>query len=142
MPRWLKPPTSGAERDRLDRAAAAVVHGRVAAVNGTIRPEDQRRESGAVRVVMGKQELLALVNPSLGQSAAYAAVNTMQAQDFMVTLPDGTKATVPSSGGNWLETQRHDEAAQRRTARCAEFTEYGHRSPGPGKLKRGRPAKG
>jgi hypothetical protein len=134
MSRWPRLPASGPDRDRLDRAAAAEVHKRVDAAGGKIRNEDRRREPGRadMRVVAGTVELLGLAPPALEQSAAYAAVNTMQAQTFMLTLPDGTKATVPSSGGRWLEKGRHEEARdkQRRSANLP---------PAPGKQRRGRP---
>ena len=136
MPRWLHPPADGAKRDRLDREAAAEIHRRVATVNGTIRTEDKRGEPGAgdLRIVVRKDELLTLAPESLGDSAAYAAVNTLQAQDFMIPLSDGSKATVPSTGTHWLQVQRHIEAH-------AKQLQDANKDPRPGKRKRGRPSK-
>ncbi len=42
----------------------------------------------------------------LEKSASRAAVKTMDGQKFMVTLPDGTKATLPSTCNMYLNEGR------------------------------------
>lgn len=118
MPRWSKPPAVGsAERDALEREAAAEVHRRVEMVNGTIRPEDQQPDPARadVQVVVGKSELVALAAQvtDVSTSARYDAVNKMITQPWMVRLSNGMIATVPSSGTHYLVRQRHDEAHEK-----------------------------
>ncbi len=140
MSRWPRLPASGPERDKLDRAAAAEVQRRVEMVGGTVRPEDRRHEPGRtdVQIVAGRRELLSLATEQgLKQAAAYDAINTMQAQPFMLTLADGTKATVPSSGEHWLKVERHAQAHDKQSAQ----RDKGKDPPAPGKLPRGRPRK-
>ncbi len=140
MTRRPRPPASGPERDKLDREAAAEVHRRIEAetVCGTIRPEDQRRAPGKadVRILIGTAELLPFVAENLEKSAAYAAVNTLQAQDFMLALSDGSKATVPSSATHWLRVQRHADARSKQLSRAKDPK----KGAAPG-WTRGRPRK-
>jgi hypothetical protein len=139
MTRWPNPPPEGSpERDRLEHEAAAVVRHGVEMVGGTIRPEDQRHEPGRadVAVIMGKAELVALAEQvtDVNTSARYDAVNKMMQQPWMLTFPDGTKGTLPSSGTHHLAKQRHDDALAKQLASANKVSADGEQT-------RGRPVK-
>ena len=140
MARWRRPPASGPERDKLDREAAAEVHRRIKAetIGGTILPEDRQRAPGKadVRILIGTAEQLPFVPEELEKSAAYAAVNSLQVRDFVITLSDGSKATVPSSATHWLRVQRHADARSKQLSSAKDPK----KGAAPG-WTRGRPRK-
>ena len=75
-------------------------------IAGTIVPRDQ--------VLVGRAEFRCQVEesaPELGSaSQVRAAVNTLTAQPWILTLPSGERATLVQSADHWVRDMRHATA--------------------------------
>lgn len=122
MPRWKEPPKLGRGRERLEREFRVLA--------GTMLPSDQ--------MLIGREAFRIQAEEAGLKSASQirAAVNTMSGQPWMLTLPNGTKATCVSSADYWYVYQRH-EVAHLRMVEAGRAS--GRLPPKPGARERGRP---